>query len=157
MSGARPDANAARSAARLAVVQALYQMEMGASTDDVLADFDAGRLPRRSENPAIVEGDPKLFRALIESAVSRQTTLDRAIARRLATGWRLDRLDSVARAILRAGVAELEQHLETPVAVVIDEYVEIAHAFFEGPEPGFINGTLDACARDLRPAEENAG
>ena len=157
MSAARADANAGRRAARLAAVQALYQMEMsGASTADVLADFDAGRLPRQQEAPVDEGADAPLFRALLESAVSRQTTLDRAIARRLAAGWRLDRLDSVARAILRAGAAELEQHRETPVAVVIDEYVEIAHSFFNGPEPGFINATLDACARDLRPAEEPA-
>ena len=77
----------------------------------------------------------------------------RAIARHLSKGWRLERLDAVARAILRAGSAELEQRADIPVAVVIDEYVEIAKRFFDGPEPGFVNATLDACARDLRRAE----
>ncbi len=141
-----------RRAARLAAVQALYQMEVsGATTADVLEDFRAGKLPRETEATyANAEGDPDLFRVLVETAVERQATLDRAIARRLSKGWRLERLDAVARAILRAGAAELEQRTDIPVAVVIDEYVAIAHAFFDGPEPGFVNAALDACARDLR-------
>jgi N utilization substance protein B len=145
----------ARRAARLGAVQALYQMEMsGASTADVIAEFDAGKLPRQTE-AAITEseGDPELFKTLVEKAVDRQVTLDRSIARHLSKGWRLERLDAVARAILRAGAAELEQRADIPVAVVIDEYVEIAKAFFDGPEPGFVNATLDACARDLRSAQ----
>jgi transcription antitermination protein NusB len=142
----------ARRAARLAAVQALYQMEVsGASTADVLEDFRAGKLPRETEATyANVEGDVELFKVLVEKAVERQATLDRAIARHLGKGWRLERLDAVARAILRAGAAELEQRIDTPIAVVIDEYVEIAHSFFDGPEPGFVNATLDACAKDLR-------
>lgn len=139
----------------MAAVQALYQMEhSGASTADVIADFDAGKLPRQGEAPdAKVEGDLGLFKTLVESAVGRQQTIDRAIARHLMKGWRLERIDAVARAILRAGAAELEQRADIPTAVVIDEYVEIAKAFFNGPEPGFVNATLDACAKDLRPAE----
>jgi N utilization substance protein B len=145
---------AARRAARLGAVQALYQMEIsGASTADVIADFSAGKLPRESETGySESEGDADLFKVLVEKAVDRQATLDRAIARHLGKGWRLERLDAVARAILRAGAAELEQRHDIPVAVVIDEYVEIAKSFFHGPEPGFVNATLDACARDLRPA-----
>ena len=145
----------ARRAARLAAVQALYQMEMsGASTADVIAEFDAGKLPRETEARITDSGgDRELFKVLVEKAVDRQATLDRAIARHLGKGWRLERLDAVARAILRAGAAELEQRADIPVAVVIDEYVEIAKRFFDGPEPGFVNATLDACARDLRPAE----
>lgn len=148
----------ARRASRLAAVQALYQMEMsGATTADVISDFAAGKLPRETEASLTeTEGDIDLFRVIVEKAVDRQATLDRAIARRLSEGWRLERLDAVARAILRAGVAELEQCRDTPVAVVIDEYVEIAKAFFDGPEPGFVNATLDACARDLRPAGAEA-
>ena len=146
----REDQFAAKSAARLAVVQALYQMEVsGASNEDVAEDFRAGRLPRDDAGPVDAEPDPDLFSTLVENAVNRQTTIDRAIARRLSTGWRLERIDSVARAILRAGVTELER-TETPTPIVIDEYVEIAKAFFDGPEPGFINATLDACAKDVR-------
>jgi transcription antitermination protein NusB len=149
---------AARSSARLGAVQALYQMEVsGASTADVVADFVAGKLPRETEaSYTDSEGDLELFTVLVEKAVDRQATYDRAIARNLSKGWRLERLDAVARAILRAGAAELEQRTDIPVAVVIDEYVEIAKAFFEGPEPGFINAALDACARDLRPTEQGA-
>ena len=146
--------NAARRAARLGAVQALYQMEIaGASTADVIGEFSAGKLPRESEAAYTdSEGDLGLFKAVVEAAVDRQATLDRAIARHLTKGWRLERLDAVARAILRAGAAELERRPDIPVAVVIDEYVEIAKSFFDGPEPGFVNATLDACARDLRPA-----
>jgi transcription antitermination protein NusB len=145
----------ARRAARLGAVQALYQMEMsGASTADVIAEFDAGKLPRETEASITdCEGDAALFKTLVEQAVDRQATLDRAIARHLNKGWRLERLDAVARAILRAGATELEQRADIPVAVVINEYVEIAKRFFDGPEPGFVNATLDACARDLRRAE----
>lgn len=152
MSMAEP-AHAARSTARLAAVQALYQMEVaGASTEDVLRDFDAGKLPRQEEAAEAGEGDVDLFKTLIENAVNRQLTIDRAIARRLGKGWKLERIDAVARAILRAGAVELEQRGDIPTPVVIDEYVEIAKAFFDGPEPGFVNATLDACARDLRGA-----
>jgi N utilization substance protein B len=150
--------HAARSAARLAAVQALYQMEVaGASTSEVFADFAAGKLPRETEAAYTgTEGDAGLFKLLVEKAVDRQATLDRTIARHLSKGWRLERLDAVARAILRAGAAELEQREDIPVAVVIDEYVEIAKAFFDGPEPGFVNATLDACAGDLRPTQTGA-
>lgn len=149
---------ASRRAARLGAVQALYQMEVsGASTTDVIADFSAGKLPRETEATYTdSEGDLELFKVLIEKAVERQATLDRAIARHLSKGWRLERIDSVARAILRAGAAELEQRRDTPTAVVIDEYVEIAKSFFEGPEPGFINAALDACAGDLRSDPQSA-
>lgn len=143
----------ARRAARLAAVQALYQMEIsGSTTAQAIADFDAGKLPRENSDTLIneIDGDMALFTTLVEKAVERQLTLDRAIARHLSKGWKLERLDAVARAILRAGAAELEQRDDIPVAVVIDEYVEIAKSFFEGPEPGFVNATLDACAKDLR-------
>lgn len=149
---------ASRSAARLAAVQALYQMEVaGASTADVLAEFAAGKLPRETEATFTQsEPDLNLFKVVVEKAVDRQATLDRAIARHLSKGWRLERIDSVARAILRAGAAELEQRAEIPVAVVINEYVDIAKSFFDGPEPGFVNATLDACARDLRSDGDSA-
>ncbi len=149
---------ASRRAARLGAVQALYQMEVsGATTEDVIRDFSAGKLPRETEaSYTDSEGDLDLFKVLVEKAVERQATLDRAIARHLSKGWRLERIDAVARAILRAGAAELEQRADIPKAVVLDEYVEIAKSFFEGPEPGFINAALEACARDLRSEAEGA-
>ncbi len=149
----KPGEIEARRAARLAAVQALYQMEIaGSTTAQALSDFDTGKLPRPDGDVLVgdIEGDLDLFKTLVEKAVDRQLTLDRAIARHLSKGWKLERLDAVARAILRAGAAELEQRADIPVAVVIDEYVEIAKGFFDGPEPGFVNATLDACAKDLR-------
>ena len=76
--------------------------------------------------------------------------MDRAVVRRLATGWRLERLDATVRAILRSGAYELSERPDVPTEVVIDEYVELAKSFFEGPEPGFVNGALDGVAQDVR-------
>lgn len=149
----KADEQMARRAARLAAVQALYQMEISsASVEDVTSEFKSGKLPRETEaSYTELEGDIDLFKALVENAVNRQRTIDRAIARHLKN-WKLERLDAVARAILRAGAVELEQRRDIPTAVVLNEYVEIANSFFEGPEPGFINATLESCALDLRPA-----
>lgn len=141
----------ARRAARLAAVQALYQMEIsGASPEAVAQDLLDGRLPLGEGGPLAEEADIVLFRTIVEGAVQQQSAVDTLIARKLAEGWRLERIDSVARAILRAGVVELWRRDDIPTAVVIDEYVEIAKAFFEGAEPGFINGALDGCARTVR-------
>ena len=146
-----PSLSSARSAARLAAVQALYQMEVsGASSADVTDDFRAGRLPRGEAGPFDSEPDSDLFQHLVDGAVREQVHIDSAIAKHLR-GWRLERIDAVARAILRAGVVELWARRDVPTPVVIDEYIEIAKAFFEGAEPGFINAALDACARDARP------
>ncbi|MET0182584.1 MAG: transcription antitermination factor NusB [Caulobacterales bacterium] len=139
-----------RAGARLAAVQALYQMELsGALTDEVVTDFQNGKLPQGEDGALDSEADLEHFKLIVELVVQRQETIDKAIAKRLS-GWRLDRLDAVARAILRAGTVELEARGDVPTPVVIDEYVEIAKAFFEGPEPGFVNATLDAVAKDLR-------
>lgn len=141
-----------RRSARLAAVQALYQMELsGASPAAVIVDYQNGKLPQGEEGVLPDESDADHFRLIVELAVSRQERIDRAIARRLADNWRLDRIDSVARAILRAGVVELEARGDIDTPVIIDEYVEVAKAFFEGAEPSFINATLDAVAKDVRP------
>jgi len=138
-------------AARLAAVQALYQMEVsGASPETVAQDLLDGRLPLSEAGPIDADADIVLFRTIVEGAVAQQSAVDTMIARKLAEGWRLERIDSVARAILRAGVVELWRRADVPTAVVIDEYVEIAKAFFDGAEPGFINGALDGCARAVR-------
>jgi len=139
---------APQSSARLAVVQALYQMEMsGASAAAVQEDVRDGRLPAGEAGPIDVEIDQALFTRLIQGVVAHQGVIDTTIARALSEGWRLERLDAVARAILRAGAVELALPGEAPTAVVIGEYVDIAKAFFDGPEPGFVNAALDACAR----------
>ncbi len=87
---------------------------------------------------------------MVRGVVEHQGAIDKAVARRLAAGWRLERLDATLRAILRAGAFELMQRPDVPLEVAIDEYVEIGKSFFEGPEPGVINGLLDAIAREAR-------
>ena len=141
-------ARASFSNARLAAVQALYQMELsGASADAVLEDLRDGRLPAGEAGPLDGEIDIELFRKIVGAAVDHQGPIDTAVARALSEGWRLERIDAVARAILRAGAVELMAPGGAPAAVVISEYVDIAKAFFDGPEPGFVNAALDSCAR----------
>jgi N utilization substance protein B len=142
---------AERSAARLAAVQALYQMEVSsAGAEAVIREFSDHRFDRDVEDMALAQADEAFFADLVRGVVSHQKEVDLAVARRLATGWRLERLDATVRAILRAGAYELTHRSDVPVEVVIDEYVELAKSFFEGPEPGFVNGALDAVAQDVR-------
>jgi len=102
------------------------------------------------EGQTLAVADEVFFAEIVRGIVAEQGGVDRAIARRLATGWKLDRIDATLRATLRAGVYELMHRPDVPTEVVIDEYVEIAKSFFEGPEPGFVNGALDAIAHDER-------
>ncbi|PXA91903.1 transcription antitermination factor NusB [Caulobacter sp. D4A] len=143
-----------RSVSRLAAVQALYQMEVsGAGVDAVVREFSEHRFDRAvedSEGAQLAQADETFFADLVKGVVSKQAAIDPAIVRRLASGWKLERLDATARAVLRAGAYELMNRPDVPTEVVIDEYVEIAKSFFEGPEAGFINGALDAIARDAR-------
>jgi N utilization substance protein B len=142
---------ARRSGARLAAVQALYQMEQTQqSVRSVIADFMEDRLGLNDEGEPIEEADPDIFRAIVDGVVERQEEIDAAIMKRLAEGWKIERLDATSRAILRAGVYELIAEIGLPSQIILDEYVSIAHAFFEGAEPKFINGLLDAVSRDIR-------
>ena len=146
-------ARQARSVARLAAVQALYQMETaGAGAETVIREFSDHRFNRDIEGVRLAHADESFFGALVRGVVADQDAVDAAVRRRLARGWRLDRIDATARSILRAGAYELIRRRDVPAEVAIDEYVEIAKSFFEGPEPGFINAALDAIARDERPA-----
>ena len=156
MSGGQGSLGGKRAVARLAAVQALYQMEVsGVGVEAVVREFTEHRfdrdLDREIEGSKLAEADEPFFADLVRGVVAHQTAIDRAVVRRLATGWKLDRLDATLRAILRSGAFELMQRRDVPVEVAIDEYVEIAKSFFEGPEPGFVNGALDAIARDERP------
>jgi N utilization substance protein B len=142
---------ARRAGARLAAVQALYQMEQTEqSARSVIADFMEDRLGLNDEGEPVEEADPDIFRAIVDGTVERQETIDAAIMKRLASGWKIERLDATSRAILRAGVYELIAEIGLPSQIILDEYVSIAHAFFEGAEPKFINGLLDAVSRDVR-------
>jgi N utilization substance protein B len=149
----------ARSVARLAAVQALYQMEVSsAGAEAVIREFSEHRFDRDlpgdgEESVTLAQADEAFFADLVRGVVGAQREVDAAIARRLASGWRLERLDATARAILRAGAYELTHRPDVPTEVVIDEYVELAKSFFEGPEPGFVNGALDAVAQDVRPKD----
>ncbi len=146
----KPQMRQARAVARLAAVQALYQMEVsGIGSEAVIREFVEHRFESDLEGEAMAPADQPYFNAIVRGAVEHQVEIDRAIVRRLAENWRLERLDATLRAILRAGAFELT-HGEAPTEVVIDEYVEMAKSFFEGPEPGFVNGALDAIARDVR-------
>ena len=143
---------AERSAARLAAVQALYQMEVSsAGAEAVIREFSDHRFDRDVEDMTLASADEAFFADLVRGVVTHQKEVDVAIARRLAQGWRLERLDATVRAILRSGAYELTHRRDVPTEVVIDEYVELAKSFFEGSEPGFVNGALDAIARDARP------
>ena len=142
---------ARRAGARLAAVQALYQMEQTEqSVRSVIADFMEDRLGLNDEGDPVEEADPDIFKAIVEGVVDRQEQIDAAIMKRLASGWKIERLDATSRAILRAGIYELVAEISLPSQIILDEYVSIAHAFFEGAEPKFINGLLDAVSRDVR-------
>ena len=142
-----------RSVARLAAVQALYQMDVsGLGAEAVVREFRDHRFDRDMDGETLAPADEEWFARIVRGVTADQMEIDRAVRKRLASGWKLERLDATARAILRAGAFELMREAEAPTEVVIDEYIEIAKAFFEGPEPGFINGALDGIAQDVRPS-----
>jgi len=141
----------ARTVARLAAVQALYQMEIGgAGVEAVIREFCDHRFDADMEGERLAEADEDFFAEVVRGVVAAQKDIDRSIARRLAQGWRLERIDSTLRAILRAGGFELLRRPDIPTEVAIDEYVEVAKSFFEGPEPGVANAVLDGIAKDVR-------
>ena len=142
----------ARSVARLAAVQALYQMETaGAGVEAVVREFSEHRFDRDlTEDAQLAGADEAFFGDLVRGVVGQQSAIDKAITGRLASNWRLERVDATLRAILRAGGWELIRRPDVPVEVAIDEYVDIAKSFFDGPESGFVNGALDGIAKDAR-------
>jgi N utilization substance protein B len=137
--------------ARLAAVQALYQMEVtSVGAEAVIREFSDHRFDRDVDGMTLASADETFFADLVRGVVAHQREVDKAIVRRLAQNWRLERVDATVRAILRAGAYELAHRADVPIEVVIDEYVELTKSFFEGPEPGFVNGALDGVARDVR-------
>jgi N utilization substance protein B len=141
----------ARAAARLAATQALYQREMeGTPTSALLHEFHHHRLGATIEDAEYAEADVAFFDDLVTGTEARQAEIDTAIAARLASGWTLARLDRPMKAILRCGTYELLARADVPVAAVISEYVDVAHAFYEKRESGFVNGLLDAIAKEVR-------
>ncbi len=146
--------SAARAAARLAAVQALYQMDLAATDlNVVIAEFLSHRLGSPDETGMPEETDVDFFGELLKGVVAHQREIDPMIDQQLAEGWRLKRVDSILRAILRAGVLELLALPGIPARVAITQYVDVANAFFDGDEPRVVNGVLDKLARRLRPGE----
>lgn len=140
----------ARHAARLSAVQALYQMELtGIDAEEVALEFVEHRFPAASG----AAPDEEFFGAIVRGVPHHQVEIDRAIAKCLAADWRLERVDSILRAILRAAAFELIGRPDIPARVAIDEYVEIAHAFFSADEPSFVNAALDKMAHRKRAPE----
>ena len=143
-----------RSAARHAAVQALYQQEMeGTPVARLLKEFHDHRLGATIEEAQYHEAERDFFDDVVTGVDARRGEIDQAISARLAEGWSLDRLDRPMRAILRAGTYELLARSDVPVGSVISEYVDVAHAFYDKRESGFVNGLLDAVAREVRGAQ----
>ncbi len=142
-----------RSASRLGAVQALYQIELaGDDPTDVSTEFLAHRLGQEVEGDLYSNPDKDFFRDLVIGTSTNRDAIDDDIAQKLVADWPLDRLEMVVRAILRAGVYELKHRPDVPTKAIINEYVDVAHAFYEGAEPGFVNGVLDRLSRELRAA-----
>ena len=140
-----------RSAARLAAVQALYQQEMeGTPLARLIHEFHDHRLGATIEGATYAEAEISFFDDLVSGATVRRTEIDELIADRLAEGWSLERLDKPMKAILRVGAYELLARPDVPVASVISEYVDVADAFYDKREKGFVNGLLDAIAKVAR-------
>lgn len=140
-----------RGAARLAAVQALYQMDVaGSGILEITAEYEEFRLGKEVDGSQYREADAQWFRAILAGVVENQTKVDPIIRQSLTEDWPLSRLDSTLRAIMRAGVYELMQRSDVPVAVIVSEYVDIAKAFYDEDEPKLVNAVLDRVARRVR-------
>jgi N utilization substance protein B len=134
-------------------VQALYQQEMeGMPLPRLLKEFHDHRLGATIEDARYYDAERDFFDDIVAGVDARRQELDQRISERLAEGWTLDRLDRPMRAILRAGAYELIARADVPVGSVISEYVDVAHAFYDKRESGFVNGLLDAIAKEARSA-----
>lgn len=140
----------ARAAARLAAAQALYQHEMEATpAARLLTEFHQHRLGATIEGAEYAEADVDFFDDLVSGTLVRREEIDGLIAGKLAAGWTLERLDKPMKAILRVGSYELLARADVPSAAAISEYVDVAKAFYDKRESGFVNGLLDAIAKKI--------
>jgi N utilization substance protein B len=143
-----------RGAARLAAVQALYQMELGGvPLEDVIAEFETYRFGQDIDGEEYRDADRAFFREIVGGVVRDQRQLDPAIAAALTADWAFPRLDATLRAVLRAGAFELATRRDVPARVVISEYVDVAKAFYDGDVPAMVNAVLDSLGRRLRAEE----
>jgi N utilization substance protein B len=145
-------AKGSRSAARLGAVQALYQSEISdIAPSMVISEFLDHRLGKELEGDRYKAADKVFFGDIVEGVFEQAEAIDRQIAGSLPANWPLERLENLVRAILRCGVYELTARPDVPTAVIINEYVDVAHAFYAEGEPAFVNGVLDNVARRARP------
>jgi transcription antitermination protein NusB len=143
-----------RGAARLAAVQALYQMDLAATTlEEILGEFEKHWMGREVEGEQYLPAEAAFFREVVSGVVAEQRKLDPLIDAALAHGWPLKRIETVLRAILRAGAYELDHRRDVPARVVVSEYVDVAHAFVDADETGMVNAVLDQLARQIRAEE----
>ena len=143
-----------RAAARLGAVQALYQMDIaGSDVGETLAQFSARAAGDDFEGGQCGEADYKFLKEIVDGTVREQTAIDPELDRILDKTWPIHRLDATVRAILRAAAYELMFMVRVPARVAINEYVDVASAFFESEEQKFVNGVLDRLARQRRPEE----
>lgn len=137
-----------RGAARLAAVQALYQMDVGAQTlEDTLAQFNVHHLGREIEGEQYLPADKDFFAQIVRGVIKSQLEIDPLVDGALAKDWPMVRIDATLRAILRAGGWELLKRQDIPARVVITEYIDVAKAFYEDEATGMVNGVLDAVVR----------
>jgi N utilization substance protein B len=143
-----------RGAARLAAVQALYQMDIaGTPLHDILADFERHWIGREIEGEQYLPAEAGFFREIVTGVVADQRRLDPLVDHALAAGWPLKRVEAILRSVLRAGAYELDKRHDIPARVVISEYVDVASAFVDRDETGMINAVLDQIAHQVRPVE----
>lgn len=149
-----PSGGGPRRAARLAAVQALYELETsGGDVEDMIIDYQTNRPGALIEGDRYARIDADLFADVLRGAVRRRSEIDDLLSQSLAAEWPLSRLERILRDLLRCGVYELLLRQDVPARVVISEYMEVAHAFFQGEEPRLVNAVLDRIAHRLRAGE----
>jgi N utilization substance protein B len=143
-----------RGAARLAAVQALYQMDIaGAGLNEIVAEYEGHWLGREVEGEAYLPAEAAFFRDVVSGVVREQRKLDPLIDAALARGWPLKRIEALLRAVLRAGAYELDHRRDVPARVVVSEYADVANAFVDADETGMVNAVLEQLARQMRGEE----
>ncbi|WP_019905029.1 transcription antitermination factor NusB [Methylobacterium sp. 77] len=143
-----------RSGARLTVVQALYEMEISEKgVIEAVAEFETFWIGREIEGIEQPPAEIAFFRDLLRGVVEEQRSIDPQLDKALSQGWPLKRIEAVLRAILRAGAYELMFRKDVPARAAISEYVDVAHSFYAGDEPGMVNAVLDKVAREVRGSE----
>lgn len=150
-----------RRAARLAAVQALYQWEQtGGKAEAIIAEFGTHRMKKQAdtgvEEAELAPADRKLFAEIVRGVAADVEQLDDMLSAVLSEEWRIERLESILRAVMRAGAFELSHRQDVPPKVVISEYLAVTDAFFGDKETAMTNGVLDKLAHELRPGEMGA-